>query len=145
MYCPRCAAQAIDDAKFCRSCGANLEAVALALVDQQLSSKPGKKKSKEPRKEKTLMEKRSQGLRKVVEGTTMIGVSLLIGLGINLLSIHTDRMVVMGFWVVFFGWLAYWGVFSLASGLGAIVQAATMKDKATQPEPADDPGTVPDT
>jgi len=145
MYCPRCASQSVDDAKFCRSCGANLEAVALALADQQIPSKAGKKKNKEPKKEKTSMEKRSQGLRKVVEGTTMLGVSLLIGLGINLLNVHPDRMAVMGFWVVFFGWLAYWGVFSLASGLGAIVQAATMGPPAPQSQPDDNPGTVPDT
>ncbi|MBA2732993.1 MAG: zinc-ribbon domain-containing protein, partial [Acidobacteria bacterium] len=31
MYCPRCSAQNLDDAKFCRACGTNLETVALAL------------------------------------------------------------------------------------------------------------------
>lgn len=32
MFCPRCAAQNLDDAKFCRTCGTNLETVALALA-----------------------------------------------------------------------------------------------------------------
>ena len=31
MYCPRCAAQNNDDAKYCRACGENLSAVALLL------------------------------------------------------------------------------------------------------------------
>jgi hypothetical protein len=51
----------------------------------------------------------------------------------------------MGVWAVFFGWIACWGIFSLASGIGAIAQAATMGAKAAQSQPADDPVTVPDT
>ena len=31
MYCPRCATQNVEDAKFCRSCGANLSLVPQAL------------------------------------------------------------------------------------------------------------------
>jgi len=142
MYCPRCAAQAVDNANFCRSCGANLEAVALALVDQQHPSKAGKIKIKAPKKEKIWMEKRSQGMRKVAEGATMIGTSLLIGLAINFLSSYPERM---GLWAVFFGWIACWGIFSLASGLGAIAQAATMDAEVPQSPPADDPVMVPDT
>ncbi len=34
MYCPKCAAQNIDDAQFCRACGANV-----SLVSQALSGK----------------------------------------------------------------------------------------------------------
>jgi hypothetical protein len=32
MYCPRCAAQNVDDAKFCRSCGADVSLVPQALT-----------------------------------------------------------------------------------------------------------------
>jgi hypothetical protein len=142
MYCPQCAAQLVDSDKFCRACGADIKAVAVALVGQQLTSKDGKIKIKAPKKEKTWMEKRSQGMRKVAEGATMLGTSLLLGLAINFLSDYSERM---GVWAVFFGWIACWGIFSLASGIGAIAQAATMGPKAAQSQPADDPGTVPDT
>jgi hypothetical protein len=145
MYCPQCAAQLVDSDKFCRACGVDLKAAAMALAKQPLSSKSGKKKTGEPKKEKTWMEMRSQGVRKTVEGATMIGSSLLICLGIILLSDNSSRMAMMGFWAVFFGWLAYWGIFSLASGLGAMMQAATMSPKAPQPGPAPLPLTVPDT
>ena len=145
MYCPRCAAQLVDSDKFCRACGADLKSVALALADQQLPSKAGKNKTRTPKKEKTWMEKRSAGVREAAEGATMIGASLLIGLGINLLSNHPDRLVLMGLWAVFFGWLACWGVFSLASGIGAIAQAASMRAEVPQSQPADDPVMVPDT
>jgi hypothetical protein len=32
MYCPRCAEQNLDDAKFCRACGANVSLVPQALT-----------------------------------------------------------------------------------------------------------------
>ncbi|MCA1556330.1 MAG: zinc ribbon domain-containing protein [Acidobacteria bacterium] len=32
MYCPRCAVQNLDDAKFCRACGANVSLVPQALT-----------------------------------------------------------------------------------------------------------------
>lgn len=34
MYCPKCATQNADDAKFCRSCGVNLSLVPQALTGQ---------------------------------------------------------------------------------------------------------------
>ena len=34
MYCPNCAAQNADDAKFCRGCGANLSLVPQALTGE---------------------------------------------------------------------------------------------------------------
>lgn len=78
MYCPQCAAQLVDNDKFCRACGADLKAVAVALVGQQLASNAGKIKIKAPKKEKTWMEKRSQGMRKTAEGATMDCTSSVI-------------------------------------------------------------------
>jgi zinc-ribbon domain len=49
MYCPRCATQNIDSARFCRSCGANL-----SLVPQALSGR--------------LPEDRSAKVEKAIEG-----------------------------------------------------------------------------
>jgi zinc ribbon protein len=145
MYCPRCAAQSLDDAKFCRSCGADLKAVALALAGQNLPAKGGKDKAKRSKAEKSPEERRSKGARDAVEGATLIGGSLLICLAIHLLSDYPDRMALMGLWAVFFGWMACWGVFAIASGLGAIMQAASMGSKAALPQPADSPVKVPDT
>ena len=34
MYCPRCAAQNLDDARFCRACGADISLVPQALTGQ---------------------------------------------------------------------------------------------------------------
>jgi hypothetical protein len=145
MYCPRCAAQSIDDPKFCRSCGADLKAVALSLAGQNLPAKGGNAKAKSAKAGKSPEEKRGKGVRDAIEGATLLAGSLLICLAINLLSNHPDRIAVMGLWAVFFGWMACWGVFSIASGLGAIMQAASMGSKAALPQQADDSVKVPDT
>ncbi|HEU0185388.1 MAG TPA: zinc ribbon domain-containing protein [Blastocatellia bacterium] len=142
MYCPQCAAQLADSDKFCRACGADLKAAALALAKQPLSSKVGKNKTKAPKKEKTPMEKRSEGVRDAVEGATMIGAALLVGAVFFLLGEHPARMII---WAGIFGWIAIWGIFSLASGLGAIMEIASMGSRAMASQPVDNPGTVPDT
>ena len=145
MYCPQCAAQLVDSDKFCRACGADLKAAALTLAKQPLSPKSGRNKIVAPDKEKTWMEKRGQGIRKTVEGATMLMGSLLIGLLIPLIFHHQDPL---GIWVVFFGWMACMGVFRLASGLGAVMQASSMGSmgaKAAAPQPVDEPLRVPDT
>jgi len=142
MYCPQCAAQCVDDAKFCRACGADLKAVALALAEQQLSLKDGKNKLWALEKEKTRLEKRSQGARAAAEGATMLAGSLLIGFLIQTFGKHNDPIAI---WVVFFGWLACWGVFRMATGLGAVMQSVTMGSKAVALQPDVEPVTVPDT
>jgi hypothetical protein len=142
MYCPQCAAQLVDSDKFCRACGADLKAAALALAQQPLSSKTGRKNAKEPKKEKTWAEKRGQGVRNAIEGATMLIGSLLIARLIPFLFNSGDPL---GIWVVFFGWLAILGIFRLASGLGAILQAASMGARVPETQPVDDTVTVPDT
>lgn len=39
MYCPKCAAQNIDDAQFCRACGANISLVPQALTGKLPAAK----------------------------------------------------------------------------------------------------------
>src|SRR5262249_2326572 len=124
MYCPQCAAQLVDSDKFCRACGADLKAAAIALAKQPLSSKAGSNKTKEPEKEKTWTEKRGEGMRKAAEGTTILVGSLLIGLLIRLLFNHQNDPLET--WLIFIGLMAVIGVFRLASGLGAILQTASM-------------------
>jgi len=142
MYCPQCAAQLVDSDKFCRACGGDLKALALALADNQLPSKAGKKKTRAPKREKTWLEKRSQGVRNAVEGATMVGATLLAGVAFFLLGNNPNRMVI---WAGIFGWMACWGVISLASGLGAIMEAASMGAKAASHPPVDIQATVPAT
>jgi uncharacterized membrane protein YvbJ len=61
MYCPRCATQNLDGAKFCRACGTNLETVALALAQQLDPAQLDKDAAKKPKAAKNKLEKRSEG------------------------------------------------------------------------------------
>ncbi len=114
MFCPRCAVQNLDDAKFCRGCGTNLESVALALSGQQLPSK-----SNAETKESWLQLRR-RGVGSLVRAGGLLGSSLLIGAALGLFSNQNDWIII---WMVFTGWMAVWGVFSLVSGLQALIES----------------------
>lgn len=111
MYCPQCGTQNTDNAKFCRACGTALGAVALVLTN------------KFPPPEAWL-EKYGESKHKVIKGAILLGAALLIG-GVPALFLGVIFPLVM-LWTVFFGWMAGWGVVSLASGIGEMVKAKTM-------------------
>lgn len=48
MFCPRCSTQNSDDAKFCRSCGANLSLVLKALTGDLADATGGRKHRDHP-------------------------------------------------------------------------------------------------
>jgi zinc-ribbon domain len=111
MYCPQCATQNTDNAKFCRACGTDLAAVALVLTNK--FPPPG-----------AWLEKYGEGKHKVIMGAILLGAALLMG-GVPALFIGVIFPLVM-LWTVFFGWMAGWGIVSLASGVGEMVKSKTM-------------------
>ena len=131
MFCPRCAAQNLDDVKFCRGCGTNLENVALALSGQQLPSKS----DNEPKE--SWLQLRRRGTGSLVRATGLLGSSLLIGAALGLFSNQNDWIII---WMVFCGWMAVWGVFSLVSGIQALLESRYAREEVaelqSQPQPA---------
>jgi hypothetical protein len=119
MFCPRCAAQNVDDAKFCRACGTNLESIALALSGQY---KPARA---DDVYEESWLDKRREGVNKLVRAGGLLGSSLLIGAALGLFSNQSDWIII---WMVFCGWMATWGVFSLVSGVQAILESKYMRE-----------------
>jgi len=117
MYCPQCATQNTDNAKFCRTCGMALEAVALVLTNK--FPLPG-----------AWLEKYGESKRKVIMGALLLGAALLIG-GVPASFIGVSFPLVM-LWTVFFGWMAGWGIVSLASGVGEMVKSKTMLSQMKQ-------------
>ncbi len=117
MYCPQCATQNTDSAKFCRACGTDLETVALALTN----------KFPPP---VAWLEKYGEGQRKVIMGAILLGAALLLG-GVPALFIGVLFPLVM-LWTVFFGWMAGWGIVSLASGVGEMVKSKAMLRRVKQ-------------
>jgi zinc-ribbon domain len=131
MYCPRCAAQNLDDAKFCRACGTNLESVALALADKYQPARASVDEDRRATAEERWLEKRSEGTGSIVKGVGLLGASLLIGVALGLFSNQSDWIII---WVGLAGWMACWGFISLTSGIHALMEsrfmARLMKQKA---------------
>lgn len=121
MYCPRCATQNVDSAKFCRACGTNLETVALALAQPLDPAQSDKDAAKKPNAGKNKLEKRSEGLSKIVRASGLIGASALVGAALALFSNKPDWIII---WMIFAGWMACWGVMWLVSGIAALIESA---------------------
>jgi hypothetical protein len=120
MYCPRCATQNLDGAKFCRACGTNLETVALALAQQLDPAQADKDAAKTPKAGKNKLEKRSEGLAKIVRASGLIGGSALVGAALALFSNKPDWIII---WMIFAGWMACWGVILLVSGFANLIES----------------------
>jgi hypothetical protein len=119
MYCPRCAAQNLEGVKFCRACGTNIETVALALAGQPDPARIRRDKAQSGAA-KTGLEKRSTGLKKIVQATGLLGSSALIGAALALFSHEPDWIIL---WIVFAGWMACFGMISLTSGVAALIDS----------------------
>jgi zinc-ribbon domain len=120
MYCPRCATQNLDGAKFCRACGTNLETVALALAQQLGPAQSDKDAAKKPTAGENKLEKRSEGPTKIVRACGLIGASAFVGAALALFSNKPDWIII---WMIFAGWLACWGVMWFVSGIAALIES----------------------
>jgi hypothetical protein len=124
MYCPKCAAQNLDDAKFCRACGVNLEIIALALTGSYQPAKSADSSSVEPAK--SWQEDRIEAIRKIVRAIGLMGASLVLGTALGLFSNQRDWLMI---WMVFGGWMACWGVISLVGGIGSLMESRFMRSQ----------------
>jgi hypothetical protein len=129
MYCPRCATQNLDDVKFCRACGTNLESVALALSDQHHPAKLSEDEDEEPEHAKSWLERRKEGMDGIVKGTGLMGASLLIGVAFGLFSNAPDWIII---WAALAGWMACWGFISIVSGIGALAESRFLRRQLGQ-------------
>ena len=123
MFCPQCATPNADDVKFCRSCGRELEAVALILSGKSAGAGKKDTNKSEPKSEKDWLEKRIEGVRGVTRGSILLTVSLLIGVAMALFIPSSFDAPWFLLWMVFFGWLAVWGGIEMAYGVGSVLEA----------------------
>jgi zinc-ribbon domain len=121
MFCPQCATANSPDVKFCRSCGAGLEAVALAL------SNPTKKKldrnTSDPATAQDLLERRIKGVSSITRGSILMAVSFLLTAPFYLFLPPTFDAPWILIWVVFFGWMTVWGGIEAANGISAVLES----------------------
>jgi len=127
MFCPRCAAQNLDDAKFCRACGTNLETVALALADRY---HPAKRESGAQDPFESWLETRRKGINKIARGTGWFVSSLLIGVALGLFSNTPDWVII---WMCMVGWMAVLGVISMVSGTAGLMESRFLRRQFGQP------------
>jgi hypothetical protein len=115
MFCPQCSTHNQDSAKFCRTCGTNLEVVSMALAGH-----PPTEHSLAAAAEANL-KKRREATGNVVQGSVMVSFSLLIGLiGFILTRGHFPWLMI---WTLFFSWMACWGTVSISVGLAGLIGA----------------------
>ncbi|HXF38421.1 MAG TPA: hypothetical protein VN687_01790 [Blastocatellia bacterium] len=119
----------LDDAKFCRACGMDLDTVSVALAEAGSPNKP-KKKSKQRKPAKTWAEKRSAAMRDIFQGAILTAASAVICVAFAMFLSVPDWLIL---WTVFFGWMACWGVISLAFGIGGLIESSTMSRAVDQP------------
>lgn len=134
MFCPRCGANNVDDAKYCRACGADIGLVALALehrlrrgpfgLEVVEREKRGKKRRKEKPKEAPTLEK---GLQNIF-------------MGLAWLIIFYVAFFYYGGSFYFWGWLLIPMLASFGDGLGQIIRSqreprALTPAAAAEPEP----------
>ena len=120
MFCPQCATPNADDVKFCRSCGKELEAVALALSGK--SEKPVKAGASQVTAQDWL-EKHVESVSRITRGSILLAVSALIGAAMGLfLPASFDAPWIL-IWTVFFGWMAVWGGIEMAYGISGVLEA----------------------
>jgi hypothetical protein len=141
MYCPRCATQNIDIAKFCRSCGANLSLVPQALSGH-LPEGPSDTIEKairgaiKRRREPNL----ARGLRK-----TSIGFAFLMAVAVIFFTKHSVGVGAI--------WLLIPAFMLLAKGIGEVITVisegrgakqlaappAALHTNRLSPQPSNDP------
>ena len=115
MYCPRCAAQNLDDAKFCRACGADIRLVPQALLgnlnEEKIATAPTEKPEKK-RQPATL----DAGLKNIFQGLGLLIIFL------------TGIFVFRGaFWVTL--WFIIPALASFGEGLGQLIRARQERER----------------
>jgi hypothetical protein len=132
MFCPRCAAQNLDDAKFCRACGTNLENVALALADKYQPSKKDGGLAKNPFE--SWLQTRREAVNKIVKGIGWFVSSTLIGVALGLFSNEADWIII---WMCLVGWMAVLGIISILTGTAGLMESRFLRRQLGQPTGAD--------
>ncbi len=121
MFCPQCATRNNDGVKFCRSCGMELEAVALALRDMSAQPIEISEKRSESKTTQEWLEKHSAGVREISTGVSLLVVSVLIGVAMAFFVPSNIPWILA--WALLIGWMACWGGIAVGNGIAGVLEA----------------------
>jgi hypothetical protein len=112
MFCPKCAAQNVDSASFCRVCGANISLVPQALTGRLPQPAPTGGLDSRGRRRRQRDEDRPASLERGI-------VKLFVGLGFIVAALAVMYRFPAGF---FWGWALFIPAFSsIGKGIAQIV------------------------
>jgi len=113
MYCPKCASQNIDSARFCRSCGTNLSLVPQALSGRLPELQPDRfERRRRRRREPSL----ARGARKAFLGLGFLIAAIALFFTIGAPVVHQLGLLIPAFIL-------------LGKGIGEIVSASRAESR----------------
>jgi hypothetical protein len=130
MFCPKCASQNVDDASFCRVCGANISLVPQALTGQLPEARPTESDLDWGRGRRRKRKKQSDppSLERGI-------INVFAGLGFLIAAIAIMAKFPGG---IFWGWSFFFPAFSsLGRGVAMIV---AVRNASAKNQPALSPG-----
>ena len=80
MFCPKCAAQNIDGAHFCRACGANLSLIPQALTGELVTAPADELGHRGRRRQRSRQASLDEGVRTLVMGFGFIAVAVALAI-----------------------------------------------------------------
>ena len=122
MFCPKCAAQNIEGAHFCRACGANLSLIPQALTGQ-LQAAPVEGFGRGRRRRGSRPPRLDEGVRTLVMGFGFIAVAIA-------LAIWGGEIGANVWWF----WMLIPAFAMLGKGIAEIVRANQLKSSAQLPQ-----------
>jgi hypothetical protein len=129
MFCPDCGAKNPEQPKFCRGCGRNMEAVALAVNEQTIFSTSSRTLDESLIElTRAWLQSHSDGIQGIVQGTIVAAAGVLLGFPLYLFSTqadwHTNWILV---WLVLCGWLPVLGAVRAGTGISKLIHSRTIR------------------
>ncbi len=135
MYCPTCSTQAIEGAKFCKTCGMNLNVVTQALNGDVIVTDPLRE-----REFKRARKQISDGIHGIA-----VGAALLVAAALPYILNKTVGLPLNSYLTVLALGLALAGIIKLFRSIGSIIDAKVgqkLLDPALQPRATGNLNTV---
>lgn len=122
MFCPKCAAQNVDGAHFCRSCGANISLVPQALNGQLGQAQPPSENI-DP-----YVSRYRRGRELTIDNALK---NVFVGIGFLIVAIALSRSIGAGWWF----WMLIPAFATMGRGVGQFIRLREAQNRAALAPP----------